>query len=236
MVLFSQCYRKEEDGARETNRHTNAMMKKCYSFLQQDQFCDITVKIGGHSFHAHKMILAAASNYFEAMFTGGFVESTKSEVEIDKQEGEVFKTLLDYAYTGKLEVTADTVVKVLSLACYLQFDGAVSGCCQELNKDYISDRKLSLKDGFTLETLARIHGGPLESLAGHGVSLMAVEFPDFVKMDTFMEEMCAELFEEILMEPELACYTAEVEVRDFCLPIVSSTSINLARFTFFGPC
>ena len=195
------------------------MMKKCYSFLQQDQFCDITVKIGGHSFHAHKMILAAASNYFEAMFTGGFVESTKSEVEIDKQEGEVFKTLLDYAYTGKLEVmAADTVIKVLNLACYLQFDGVVKGCRLELIKlDYISDWKLSLKDGFTLETLARIHDGPenpLLGLAGHGLSLMAVEFPNFVKTDTFMEEMLAELFEEILLQPELACYTAEVEVRD----------------------
>ena len=48
----------------------------------KEHLCDIFVKCQDERFHAHKIVLAAASQYFYAMFAGGLSESkpTLSEV------------------------------------------------------------------------------------------------------------------------------------------------------------
>ncbi|XP_072018160.1 kelch-like protein 28 [Amphiura filiformis] len=192
--------------------HGKDMMQKFYSFLKEDKHCDITINIGGRSFQAHKMVLAAASEYFESMFSGGFVESTKSEVEIDG-DGCAFEKLLEYAYTGKLNLADDTVVptEVLKLACYMQFDKIIAQCSMKLEKD-LYDGKVLCEDVFTLAVLAKSYGEPLKDLLGCAVRAMAFDFSKFIKTEAFLQGMCADLFEQVLLEPNLACSAKEEEV------------------------
>ena len=45
------------------------------TLLDSTTLCDVKLKAEGKLFHAHKVVLAALSSYFEAMFTRGFKES-----------------------------------------------------------------------------------------------------------------------------------------------------------------
>ncbi|XP_072018723.1 kelch-like protein 15 isoform X2 [Amphiura filiformis] len=191
------------------NRHGTDMMQKFHSFLNQSKFCDITINIGGRSFQAHKMVLAAASEYFESMFSGGFVESTKSEIEIEG-DGPAFKILLEYAYTGKLTVAEGNIVKVLSLACYMQFDKVIKECSTKL-KDYLYDGKILCEDAFTVAMMAKSYGEPVDELLDWAVSAMAFYFSTFMTTETFLADMRAELLEQVLVEPNLACSAKEEE-------------------------
>ncbi len=54
---------------------------KCLDKLRlQESLCDVAICCGGEKIKAHKVILAAASQYFCAMFTNGMSESKLDEV------------------------------------------------------------------------------------------------------------------------------------------------------------
>jgi kelch-like protein 20 len=44
--------------------------------------CDVVITVGNRKIFAHKVILAACSPYFRAMFTGALSESSQTEVTI----------------------------------------------------------------------------------------------------------------------------------------------------------
>lgn len=39
---------------------------------QRNQLCDVTIKVDGHEYTAHRVVLAAVSPYFRGMFTGTY--------------------------------------------------------------------------------------------------------------------------------------------------------------------
>ncbi|KAG9271026.1 hypothetical protein AMEX_G13895 [Astyanax mexicanus] len=50
--------------------HSHEVLSKLNSQREAGMFCDITLKTGnGHSFVAHKAVLAAVSEYFQELFT-----------------------------------------------------------------------------------------------------------------------------------------------------------------------
>lgn len=54
---------------------------KCLERLRREEMlCDVRIVCGKEKIMAHKVVLAAASNYFCAMFTSGMSESELSEV------------------------------------------------------------------------------------------------------------------------------------------------------------
>merc|ERR1712110_1397876 len=51
---------------------------------------------------AHKVILAACSNYFRAMFTGELAESRQTEVTIREVDEAAMEILIDFCYTSHI--------------------------------------------------------------------------------------------------------------------------------------
>ena len=96
---------------------------------KNNQLCDISIKVGDMTFHAHRVILAATSEYFTTMFTSGFQESMEREIEISGNP-EAFKVLLEYLYTEDLNLPKTPVLamEVMKLAHYLQLDYVFKRC------------------------------------------------------------------------------------------------------------
>lgn len=51
---------------------------------------------------AHKLILASATDYFDAMFSCPLRESSQSEVELPSLDGIALRRLLDFVYLGEV--------------------------------------------------------------------------------------------------------------------------------------
>ena len=63
---------------------------------------------------AHRAILACQSDYFETLLFGEMLEAKKEEIAlVDIAHPDLFVSLVEYAYTGKLEIT-DGKIQVLS--------------------------------------------------------------------------------------------------------------------------
>jgi len=58
------------------------------------------VTADGQSFHTHRNILAAVSDYFHAMLTGDMLEARQDHVDLKGVSASAVKSLLDFAYTG----------------------------------------------------------------------------------------------------------------------------------------
>ena len=103
-------------------------------FQRDNMFCDITIQVDGSTFHAHKVVLASSSDFFAAMLKSDFKENLESKATISGTP-EAFQTLLDFAYSGKLNFSVETVMDVMEMAHYLQFLIVLKRCEFFLNTE-----------------------------------------------------------------------------------------------------
>lgn len=82
----------------------------------------------------HRIVLSASSAYFAAMFTGSLRESQQEEITLGDVHGDPLQMLVQYCYTGTIELREDNVETLLATACLLQLTSVVTACCNFLAK------------------------------------------------------------------------------------------------------
>ena len=58
------------------------LLSNCAQFKEEGQFIDVRLKVGEDIFPAHRIVLAANSDYFYAMFTNGMKEANQEVIEL----------------------------------------------------------------------------------------------------------------------------------------------------------
>lgn len=85
-----------------------------------DAYSDVDLIVNSRRFGVHKVILAARSLYFQALFFGPFQERNSKEVHLNEETTvEAFEVVLQYIYNGKMsysEKSENQILEVLSLA------------------------------------------------------------------------------------------------------------------------
>lgn len=66
------------------------------------------------------------------MFTGSLRESKEEEVTLGEVHGDALEALVQYCYSGFIELREDTVETLLATACLLQLNDVVNACCDFL--------------------------------------------------------------------------------------------------------
>ena len=84
--------------------HSEILLSKCAQFRDEGQFIDVRLKVREDIFPAHRIVLAANSDYFYAMFTAGMRESNQEVIELKDESisSAAVKTVMDSIYTGDL--------------------------------------------------------------------------------------------------------------------------------------
>lgn len=85
-----------------SDRYARLILAQINKMRLRSDFCDVRLKVGSRVFRVHRLVLAASSPYFSALFSGGMSEVDQEEVQILGVETEVFEVLLDFIYTGQL--------------------------------------------------------------------------------------------------------------------------------------
>ena len=105
------------------------------SLWENRELSDVEVVVEGQSFPAHRVILAAGSPHFRAMFTCTFSESRQREVELHEMPANGFQGVLTFLYSGELALTDSNAEDVLLAADRCEVLGLVNLCC-----NYLLDR------------------------------------------------------------------------------------------------
>lgn len=124
-------------------KHTAFLSEHIGALFLSSNYSDLTLKIENDELHAHKVILAARSEYFRwvlfgiyeasslriihfslcrALLYGGLRESTQNEIIIKDSSVEAFKALLKYIYTGFISLNNVKVSLLLVLCKLLGFN------------------------------------------------------------------------------------------------------------------
>ena len=155
--------------------HALQCLERMEEFRTSEILCDVVLEsCDGALFKVHRLVLAACSSYFQAMFTNEMRESKEEKIKISL-ESHVLKLLIEYAYTCKMDLKSLTQVKaVLVAANMLLFNGAEKICV-----DYIG-RKINTKNCVEVITVA-------EMISSQELSRIAFEF-----MEKNFVELCCQ--------------------------------------------
>lgn len=137
-----------------TVAHQSNLLKQLNQQRRQELFCDCSVLVEGQLFRAHRNVLFASSGYFRMLLSQGPDELSDSvSATFDVFSPDTFTVILDFIYSGQLDLTSHNVIEVMSAASYLQMNNVINYCKNFIKssldisvKDEDSERCLSLSE------------------------------------------------------------------------------------------
>ena len=153
-----------------------------------DEYTNVTLVSGGVHIRCHRVVLAVASDYFKAMFRCDLKETTSDTVQLT-MDPEILTSIVNYIYTGEIELTVDNVESVVKACDVLQLDTLKSGC------DVFMKAQVDLANCVGFYRVATLY--TLHKVQRKAKGLILAEFKTVAFTDQFKEMSCSELVEII---------------------------------------
>ena len=182
--------------------HFNVLLNKCTQFREEGSFTDVQLKVGRTVFPAHRMLLAAHSDYFYAMFTNGMKESSQEVIELkdESMSPETMKQIIDFIYSGYLHVNKENVFEVLAAADHLQVTSVLQQCCDFLKTEVV--HVLDVPRYRSLRAIAsKYRLKELQEVADHQ---MALNYKDICESEEFLTHISAHQLLSLLSRDDLS--------------------------------
>ncbi|XP_067016967.1 kelch-like protein 12 [Acropora muricata] len=179
------------------------LLSKCAQFREQGEFIDVRLKVGEEEFAAHRVVLAASSDYFHAMFAHGMKESYQDVIELKDENISVaaMKIIIDSIYSGEINVNDENVFEVLLAADHLQVTSVVQQCCKYLTETEVVELMFDVQTYCRVIMVADQHG--LKDLKENTQRKMASMYKDICERKEFLSDMNANVLSDLLCRDDL---------------------------------
>ncbi|KAG8452961.1 hypothetical protein GDO86_004678 [Hymenochirus boettgeri] len=114
--------------------HGQKILTILQNFRDQKAFFDFNIVVKDHLMPCHRCVLAASSDFFRAMFEINMKERDGGSVTISNLSSKAVAAFLDYAYTGKAEITDENVDMLFQMSSFLQVPLLSKACSDFLIK------------------------------------------------------------------------------------------------------
>ena len=101
---------------------------------RNEELCDVELVVDQQCFRAHRVVLAASSMYFRAMFCRQMAESGQRRVVIQGVDADALDSLIKFSYTCSLEINEENAQSLLAASNFLQMLRAREACCKFLQE------------------------------------------------------------------------------------------------------
>nr|XP_015812894.2 kelch-like protein 40a [Nothobranchius furzeri] len=112
--------------------------------LENDRFVDCVLKIQDKEFPCHRLVLAASSPFFKAMFLSDLEESKKREIILKDVDPGVMGMILRYLYTSDINLTEQNVQDIFMVANMYQIPSIFSVCVSYLQEKMVLSNCLAI--------------------------------------------------------------------------------------------
>ncbi|XP_019380876.1 PREDICTED: kelch repeat and BTB domain-containing protein 3 isoform X1 [Gavialis gangeticus] len=174
--------------------HGIQILKVLQRFREQNIFFDFKILVKDEIIPCHRCVLAACSDFFRAMFEVNMKERDDGSVTISNLSPKAVKAFLDYAYTGKTEITNDNVEMLFQLSSFLQISLLSKACSDFLVKT------IDLVNCLQLLSLSESYGSV--HLFDHTLEFALHHFSFLLRSADFLE-MNFEILQKCLEADEL---------------------------------
>ncbi|XP_033748556.1 kelch-like protein 6 [Pecten maximus] len=171
------------------------------SMWQAGCFTDVEVVVEEESYHCHRVVLGAMSDYFNAMFSSGFRESNEKRVILQGVDRQTFEMILSFLYTGEDHINNDNVSQLLMASVMLQVTSLQTICENFLRQN------LNISNCVGVWRIATSHG--LQHLVKTSWTFIMKYFPEICGEEEF-DGMTADELTLIIDDKDL--YTSSEEL------------------------
>lgn len=127
------------------------ILSRLNAFRSESVFTDTILCVGQEEFPCHRNVLAVSSPYFQAMFTSDLKESREVRISFNEVSPWTLKRIIDYAYSGHLEITLDNAQEMLAAGNHFEYPRIVDACAEFLR------RQLHPSNCLEIENFAALH-------------------------------------------------------------------------------
>lgn len=106
-----------------SSTHFSDMFGVFDEFYNSNSMADMMISVGGKTFHAHRIVLSAGSDYFRSILTNFKDPSHVPVLIINDIAAEDVKSMLQFLYRGQIVVTRDRVENLRRAASHLRIKG-----------------------------------------------------------------------------------------------------------------
>ena len=106
-------------------RHAQSLLTALENLRNREELCDVVLRVAETEIKAHRVVLAAVSPYFNAMFTGDLAESKQKVVQLNDLDPSAVQMFVEFAYVAKANISVDNVQSLLTVASLLQVESLV---------------------------------------------------------------------------------------------------------------
>ncbi len=111
------------------------VLKGLASLREESVLCDVQLEAEGKQISAHKAVLAAASPYFRAMFSGSFRETRSQVVPMKELSYVGLSSVIQCIYTTSIDIDVEKIEDVFPAAHLLQMNDIVDECIEWIGKN-----------------------------------------------------------------------------------------------------
>ena len=137
---------------------SSTLLQYAHTMCTAGHFNDVIIHTNKGRIPANKMVLSWYSKYFEGRFVTESTEQHEDHVVINKLDGAAVKTIIQYIYTGCIDIQNDTVRNLLAAANFLQVEDVKRLCFEYFQSTMTVDNCVEV-----LHT-SKLYGAPLNEI------------------------------------------------------------------------
>ncbi|XP_078485267.1 kelch-like protein 2 [Ciona intestinalis] len=183
------------------------MLEQLNKQRMNNLYCDFTICIEDEEYPVHQGILAARSEYFNAMFISKLKEGFEKRVEIKESSKQCVERILGFLYSGKIELTVENIEETIGCAALMQIPDLLQVAAEYVNSIFNAENCISFRE------LAKLHS--MDDLVKKADKYLLDHFRD-VCLDESWNELSVEdvkMFissEDVVVESEEVVYECMV--------------------------
>ncbi|KAF6715054.1 Kelch-like protein 7 [Oryzias melastigma] len=127
-----------------TSYELSRVVESMNSLRKEGAFCDVTLVVQGKRFLVHKVILAAASQFFRLLFSTNMMESGKDEVELREISSDIVQLVIGFIYTAQVSVNNGNMEALLYAADYFHINPMKNVCVDFIKRQITTTNCLDI--------------------------------------------------------------------------------------------
>lgn len=163
----------------EISKRQGDFFQSMLNMMRQEELCDVTLNVEGRAIKAHKLVLAACSSFFHAMFTTRMAEAQTSQVELKDVTYETVSAIVQFAYTADIKLTDSNVQELLSAANQYQIQPVKDLCSSYMKLQLNTSNSLGIKSFADFHNCSELHEA--------AVKFVDDNFVDVCKSEEFLQ-------------------------------------------------
>lgn len=128
----------------EDKDQSSAVLLQLNALRREEILTDVSLCSDGAQIPCHRNVLVSSSPYFRAMFCGSFVERQQTKITLTGVPSAVLSSVVDYVYTGLIDISLETVLPLMQAASMLQYGRLFEACSSYLQAQLSPDNCLSM--------------------------------------------------------------------------------------------